>query len=139
MSGHLSSFLQYSKLKRIPVSLDGNSFYRAISQAYYKNQDFHLLLRKTIVEDILHNTSIYRQYISTSDTELLAARQKGVWNPLLEKLLAFAVSEHLKIHLVIYSIQKDESLLNHVYSPEKYSQKIQLLEHNQHYELLLHI
>lgn len=144
MSGRLSSLsalLQHSKLRQIPVSVDGNSFYKAISQAYYKSQDFHLLLRKTVVEDILHNTSNYTRYFpvfSTSDSELVVAREKDAWNPSLARLLAFAISENLNIRLEIYSIQEDDTIQKQVFLAKQSSQTIRLLKHkHKHcYELL---
>jgi hypothetical protein len=143
MSGRLSSLstlLQHSRMKRISISADGNSFYRAISEAYYKDQSFHLLLRKTVVEDILYNISHYQHYFPsfpTSESELIASRQKGVWNSSLERLLAFGVSQQLNIRLVIYTIQDDETLQKQVFSGKQPSQTIRLLENKQNYTLLL--
>jgi hypothetical protein len=137
---NLATLLQYSQLKRVPISDDGNSFYRAISQAYYKNQDFHLLLRKTLVEDILHSTAQYKPYFPTfptSDNELLSSRQKGKWNPSQQRLLSFAVSQFLNVQLEIYSIQEDNSIHKQVFTGPTRSGTIRLLESKNHYDLLL--
>lgn len=139
---NLTALLQYSHVKRIPISNDGNSFYRAIAQAHYKNQDFHLLLRRILVEDILHNTADYKPYFPTfptSDGELMTSRKKGTWNPSQRSLLSFGISRLLNIQLEIYSIQEDQTIAKHVFSGPTRSGTIRLLETENHYDLLLKI
>lgn len=134
----VTALLGHHSFKQIPVIDDGNSFYRAIAIAYYKEQDFHLLLRRTVVEDIQYDAQyqLYFPSMFVMTKGLQSHKRKGHWSHSLERMIAFAVSRLLNVRLEIYSVQED-GIQKHVFSTPYSGQTVRLLQRNDTFDLLI--
>jgi hypothetical protein len=136
----LPSLLRSRKLRILPVASDGNCFYRAVSRAYYKDEEFHGLLRRTLMEHIIEETAHYTTLFDNEEKlKNLAHSNKRLncWNSDLADIVSFGISNMLNIKIEVYRLNKDESVSKYVFGSDCGGPSICLLNVNRnHYNLL---
>lgn len=135
----LSSLLRHRNFKQIRFPEDGNSLYKAISQAYYKDQEFHLHLRRLVVDTIQQNTDYTSQLPLPSQMYPIVRehRQKNHWCSTIEPIMTSAVSQFLNIHLTIYFQNGDETIEKKVINTPYSGQSIWIFQRKTQFDLLL--
>jgi hypothetical protein len=130
---------------------DGNSFYRAVSLGYYRDDEFHLALRRMLMEHIQEDPASYcappnkhlRDLRDPRTLQGLAASHKHeyAWrnDPFTESVVPSGIADMLNIRLEIYQARHTEpwSQSRRVYGREHDGPVIRLMRINRgHYGLL---
>ena len=135
----LSVLLKSRKLRQVAMPADGNCFYRAVAAAYHGDQDMHHMLRRALMDYILEEKSQFQALFESPRSftgTVVANRRAGVWNSDLADLVPAAIATYLGARVEVYSVQKDESVKRYVFGSEGGGERIRILHHDNHYDLL---
>lgn len=134
-----TALLRFGHFRRVQFPNDGNSFYRAIAQDYYKNQDFHLLLRRSLVEDIQYDKDYISKFpiLHNMSSILHEHKRKYHWHTDLEPVILHAMSQFLNLCLEIYSENDNKMISKTAYTPRTSSQTVRLFQTANQFELLI--
>lgn len=135
----LSVLLRSRKFHVLPVEGDGNCFYRAVAQAHYKDESFHLLLRRTLMEHMWVDKADYEPYFESLkrfSAVLTANKRAGVWNSDMADLVPMAITKLLSVKVEVYSLE-DNEVAKYVFGEEFGGKAIRLLHKDNHYDLLV--
>jgi hypothetical protein len=122
-----------------PIAEDGNCFYRAVSRAYYNDEEFHGLLRRTLMEHIIEDTTPYAAFFENEKRlKNLAHANKRLncWNSDLADIVPLGISNMLNTKIEIYKLNDDETVSKYVFGSEFGGPSIRLLHNKNHYNLL---
>lgn len=117
---------------RIPMIADGNSFFRAISVAYYNDVEMHRILRQITMDHMMEDASIFEPLFESKDAferRVTANKCPGTWNVDLGDVIPAAVAKLLQCCIEIYSV---EDIFRYRFGDKK----IRLLQRKNHYDLL---
>jgi hypothetical protein len=108
------SFLISNNFQLSQIPGDGNCFYKAVAEAYYKDQEFHKTLRHMTMNRLVDEREKYAVYLSDNITNMMrtiaANRRLGVWNTEISDLAVTIVPELLKVTLKIHDVNADTKI-----------------------------
>jgi hypothetical protein len=138
----LPALLKSRKFRILEMIGDGNCFYRAIARAYHNDEDFHLFIRQTLMNNILEDPAPYTAFFENEKKlrNLAAANKRpNVWNSDLADIVPFGIANLLQVRVEVYSVNgEDGGVSKFVFGEEFGGQPIRIVHRNgNHYDLLL--
>jgi OTU domain-containing protein 3 len=136
----LSALLKSRKLRVVEITGDGNCFYRAVARAFHKDEDFHLLIRSTLMEHIVEDPTPYTAFFENEKRlrNLAHANKKpNTWNSDLADVVPFGISNLLNCRVEVYSVNGNDGGVSKFVFGEDKGSPIRLMHVNgNHYNLL---
>ncbi len=137
----VSALLKSRKLRVVEITGDGNCFYRAVARAYHNDEDFHLLVRQTLMNNILEDPAPYTAFFEDESRlrRLASANKKpNTWNSDLADIVPFGISNLLGVRVEVYSVNgEDGGVSKFVFGEDNGGSPIRLMHMNgNHYNLL---
>jgi hypothetical protein len=120
----------------LPILKDGNCFYRAVSKVYYNDESFHLLLRRTMMDQLREDPEIYdASLVSVAN----ANKRDRSSLPELSSLLPTIAANMLQISIYVYTVNEQGDLVKNTYMPKNGypSQTIRLFQSCNTYDVLV--